>query len=275
MSKQESQKGNVNGFLDMIKSALPTIGKVAMSVIGSFMNEENGGRNGIYSIRLGTSENGEEEGVHFINKDGRVMAVNTSLTKTCTLNFPRKADNLGLAVQLPPFTQFDVTQDLQNSAKSNAQRFSVVSTPSELQCADTTGGTGVLSCLGYFTQKLIEKPFNLNSHIILQMVGKSLKITLRAGLRLESGHALTLGTSAGGELKRFNAIAATSTDADGNDAGLAYILLPDALADYADDDELELIGDLFFENVGCDSLDIRKGETLTPDQLQHFSAILR
>lgn len=44
MSKQESQKGNVNGFLDMIKSALPTIGKVAMSVIGSFMNEENGGR---------------------------------------------------------------------------------------------------------------------------------------------------------------------------------------------------------------------------------------
>lgn len=275
MSEQEFQKENVNGFFDMIKSALPTIGKVAMNVIGSFVNEENGEKNAMYSVTLGASENGEEEGVHFINKNGKVMAVNTSLTKTCTLNFPRKADNLGLAVQLPPFTQFDVTQDMRNAAKSNAQRFSVVSAPSEIQGADLAGGTGVLSCLGYFTKKLIERPFNLNSHIILQMIGKNLKITLSGGLKLESGHSLTLGTSAGGELKRFNTIDATLANAGDNATGETCILLPNVLADYSDDDELELIGDLVFVNIGGNSLDIKMGEPLTPEDVQYLSNALR
>lgn len=275
MSEKDFQTENVNGLFDMIKSALPTIGKVAMSVIGSFVNEENGEKNALYSVKLGASEKGEEEGVHFINTNGKVMAINTSLTKTCTLNFPRKADHLGLAVQLPPFTQFDVTQDLRSSAKSNAQRFSVVSAPSEIQGADVAGGAGVLSCLGYFTKKLIERPFNLNSHIVLQMIGKSLKITLSGGLKLESGRSLTLGTSAGGELKRFNTIEATSGNTGDNAAGDTYILLPNVLTDYADDDELELIGDLVFVNVGGNSLDIKMGEALTPELVQYLSNTLR
>lgn len=275
MSEKDFQTENVNGLFDMIKSALPTIGKVAMSVIGSFVNEENGEKNALYSVKLGASEKGEEEGVHFINTNGKVMAVNTSLTKTCTLNFPRKADHLGLAVQLAPFTQFDVTSDLRKSAKSNAQRFSVVSVPSEIQGADVAGGIGVLSCLGYFTKKLIERPFNLNSHIVLQMIGKSLKITLSGNLKLESGRSLTLGTSAGGELQRFNTIDATSGSAGDNAAGETYILLPNVLADYADDDELELIGDLVFVNVAGNSLDIKMGEPLTPELVQYLSNTLR
>lgn len=275
MSEKDFRTENVNGFFDMIKSALPTIGKVAMNVIGSIVNEGNGEKNAMYSVTLGASENGEEEGIHFINKDGKVIAVNTSLTKTCTLNFPRKADHLGEAVQLAPFTQFDVTQDLRNSAKSNAQRFSVVSAPSEIQGADVAGGIGVLSCLGYFTKKLIESPFKLNSHIVLQMIGKHLKITLIGGLEVQSGRSLTLGTSAGGELKRFNTIDATSGSAGDNAAGETYILLPNALADYADDDELELIGDLVFVNVAGNSLDIKMGEPLTPELIQHLSYALR
>lgn len=275
MTEKEFQKEAVDGFFDMIKSALPTIGKVAMNVIGSFVNEVDSAKPALYTVNLGASENGEEEGVHFLNKDGKVIAVNTSLTKTCTVNFPRKASNLGLTVQLPPFTEFDVTQDLRNSARSNAQRFSVVSTPSELQQADVAGGIGMLSCLGYFTKKMIERPFNLNAHIVLQMIGKNLKITLSGGLEVQSGHSLTLGTSAGGELKRFNTVAATSGNADENAAGGTYILLANALSDYADDDELELIGELEFVNVGGNPLNVKKGEALTSESVQHLSNALR
>ncbi|MBS5205758.1 MAG: hypothetical protein KHZ50_18615 [Bacteroides ovatus] len=272
MTEKDLEKENVGGFFDMIKSALPTIGKVAMNVIGGLVNEENGATSGVYTVALGVSESGEGEGVHFLNKDGRVIAVNTSLTQSCSLNFPRKADNIGIAAELFPFSQLDVTDDLRDSAKSNAQRFGVTSVASEVQKGDVAGGFGIMSCLGYFTKKMLEIPFRLNSHITLQMIGKSLQITLSAGLQLKTGQALTLGTTGGGEQRRFNTVTAV-TDGETNAKG-SYILLPNALADYKDDDELELVGDLLFENVEGVALNIKRGQPLNYDVIQTLSKAL-
>lgn len=177
-----------NGLFDMIKSAIPSIGKAAMgafkTVVGDSAN--SGSSSGCYKASLGTSDNGEE---------------------------------------------------------------SMSPTSYETKCSN--GGAGVISCLGYFTKKMLDKPLYLNSHIVIEAIGNSLKISLRGGIEVQYAQGLSIRQSDGGAEKNFSKVFATRDAKESlvSDDSDAYVLLDNALDGYEMDDDLMIVGDLVFVNV--------------------------
>lgn len=251
-----------NGLFDIIKSALPTIGKAAMGAFKAVVGDSaNGGvSSGCYKVSLGTSDNGEKLMIQFVHENGHIYAVNPSLNESCTLNMPCKGSELiGQQILLRPFSKIDVTEDFNNAVKFNATRFGITSSPTSYETQCSNDGAGVISCLGYFTKKMLSKPLYLNSHIVIEAIGNSLKISLRGGIEVQYAQGLSIRQSDGGAEKNFSKVFATrevkeSSVADGSDA---YILLDNALDDYEMDDDLMIIGDLVFVNVTGQRLQYR------------------
>ena len=252
----------VNGVFDVIKSALPTIGKAAMGAFKAvFGDSANGGvSSGCYKVSLGKNNNGEESMIQFAHEDGHLYAINPSLNESFTLNLPCKGKDLvGQQILLRPFSKIDVTEDFNNAAKYNATRFGLTASPTSYETQCSNGGSGIISCLGYFTKKMLDKPLCLNSHIIIEAIGNSLKVTLRGGLEVQYGQGLSIRQSDGGAEKNFSKVFATrevkdTVVTDGSDA---YIMLDNALDDYEMEDDLMIIGDLVFVNVTGQRLQCR------------------
>lgn len=243
-----------NGVFDMIESALPTIGKAAMGAFKAVSGDSaNGGvSSGCYKVSLGTNDNGEESMIQFAHEDGRLYVVNPSLNESFTLNLPCKGKDLvGQQILLRPFSKIDVTEDFNNAARFNATRFGLTASPTSYETQCSNGGSGIISCLGYFTKKMLDKPLCLNSHIMIEAIGNSLKISLRGGLEVQYGQGLSIRQSDGGAEKNFSKVFATREGEDNVviDGSDAYIMLDNVLDGYGMEDDLMIIGDLVFVNV--------------------------
>lgn len=258
--EQQTMRPELTGIFDIIKKALPTIGKVAMGAINAVV-----GTNGVepetavLKVSLGKNENGEEQSLHFTQQNGRLYAVNTSLTQSCTINMPCKGRELpGVQIHMAPFSKYDVTDDFKRAAKVNATRFSIVNSPTSLAQQQANGGYGVLSCLGYFTKALLSNPFAINGHVMLQAVGNNLKITLTGGIDIQCGQNISLRTTAGGAEKNFSKVSATVSETAANDGNSTKcIILEDALDGFEATDELEFLGDIVFMNAEGKTLKLK------------------
>lgn len=266
---------SVNGFMDFIKSAVPTIGKVVGGLLSAVTNEDGQEQYRCVHIHLGKAGCGKDETMPLVNQNGRIIAYNTSLDKDLTLNFPRKLDRYnGEVLVLEPFTKMDVTDCFTDCSSNDVERFNVQSTnPSDAVSSDGLL-SGIVSCVGYITKKMIEgRVFKLTSHIFLQIVGKDLKITLASGMALESAPSITLSVKDGAENKKYLNIQAQPEVMEYNDGGnsTGVILLENALDGYNDDDELEL--DVTVRYAAPKDMRIcdRKGVAIVHDDL----AILR
>ncbi len=233
-----------DGFFDFIKAAAPTIGKVVGGLINAVTNEDGEEHYKGVKIGLGRSSNGDEECLTLVNVNGRIIAYNTSLEKSLTLNFPRKLNHYnGEVLILDAFSHLDVTDNFSDCSSHNVERFNAQSTDPALEVSSNGLVDGIVSCVGYVTKKLIgDRVFKLTTHIYLQIKGNDLIITLSSGLSLTSAPSIALAVNDGAENKQFLDVQAQPEivlNADGG-SSTGMIVLPNAMEGYSDDDEMEL-----------------------------------
>jgi len=256
---QAAELFRVGGLFDMIKSALPTIGKVAMNVMSTLVGD---GKTMVYTVLSdGDSSDGfADSGLHFIGGDGRVTAVNTSLSKTYTINVPAKGKGLVQSISLSPLGKWDITDDLRNASNANIQRIGVLGLPNQAAKGLNGIGYGVLSCIAYA--------------VLRELIGgKDLRITLSADLNPVQGQAFTIKGGNGGEEKRFNAVTASAIESNA-DGTQKCILLKGALDGFEEDDELEILGDIGFENQTGVSVSSKFGTPLTQEDVKKLTSVV-
>lgn len=262
---------NSNGLFDLISSALPTIGKVAMNVFSSFAND--GTKANCYTaLSEGESEK-DEAGLHFINENGKLIAVNTSLLKSYAVNIPAKGNEPILNAVLKPFSKLDMTEDMRNASNANIQRFSILGMPNPASAGLTNFGEGVISCLAYVTKGILKIGKKLNAHLMLKAVNDDLQIILSVDLKPVSVQSVTVSALNGGEQKRFNFVGATSIESDNNDPEYK-IILKNALKGFQEDDDLEIVGDVMFENLSGECIVEKTGTFLTEEDAGNFLSII-
>lgn len=261
-----------NGLFDFISSALPTIGKVAMNVFSSFAND--GTKVGCYTALSEGQGEEDETGLHFINENGRLMAVNTSLSKSYAVNIPAKGNEPILNAVLKPFSKLDMTEDMRNASNANIQRFSVLGMPKASSAGLTNLGEGVISCLAYVTKGILKIGKKLNAHLTLKAVNDDLQIILSVDLKPVSVQSVTISALNGGEQKRFNFVGAMPIESASNDTEYR-IVLKDALKGFQEDDDLEIVGDVAFENVSGKCVVDKTGTFLTEEDAHNFLSIIR
>lgn len=269
---QAAELFRVGGLFDMIKSALPTIGKVAMNVMSTLVGD---GKTTVYTVLSdGDSSDGfADSGLHFVGGDGCVTAVNTLLSKTYTINVPAKGKGLVQSISLSPLGKWDVTDDLRNASNANIQRIGVLGLPNQAAKGLDGIGCGVLSCIAYAVLRELVGGKDISTHISLRAIGKDLRITLSADLNPVQGQAFTIKGGNGGEEKRFNAVSASAIESSA-DGTQKCILLKGALDGFEEDDELEILGDIGFENLTGVSVSSKFGTPLTHEDVKKLTSIV-
>jgi hypothetical protein len=260
---------DLRGFFDLVKSALPTIGKVAMGVLSNFVS---GSRMAARYTVFGNFNEGlvATAGLHFLRKNNKIYAVNNTMENSYSITIPRRGNNTGLLVHLAPLSQFDVTTEIYDASNANIQNFEVT----EMEPSKTTGlqgsiGASILSCLGYFTKGNLVNPFNLTAKISIRAIGLDIQISLAPGLKILQGQSLEVRSVGDGEVKRFNEVSPCLT---AEEDGTTVLLLKDALAGFKDEDELSLVGDIAFQNVAGIQVADRLGEGISEEVRSIFLA---
>lgn len=262
-----------NGLFDLISSALPTIGKVAMNVFSSFAND--GTKVCCYTALAEGQGEEDETGLHFINENGKLIAVNTSLSKSYAVNIPAKGNEPILNAVLKPFSKLDMTEDMRNASNANIQRFSVLGMPNASSAGLTNFGEGVISCLAYVTKGILKLGKKLNAHLMLKAVNDDLQIILSVDLKPVSVQSVTISALNGGEQKRFNFVGAMPIESANSSDTEYRIVLKDALKGFQEDDDLEIVGDVAFENITGECIVDKTGTFLTEEDAHNFLSIIR
>jgi len=267
---QADELFRIGGLFDMIKSALPTIGKVAMNVMSTLVGD---GKMTVYTVMSeGDCNDGfADSGLHFIGNNGRVIAVNTSLSKTYSVNIPAKGKNPVESISLAPLGKYDITENLRDASNANIQHIGVLGLPNKAAKGLDGIGCGVLSCIAYFVLNELIGGKDISTHISLRAIGKDLRITLSADLCPIQGQSFTIKGSNGGEEKRFNSVVASAVE-NGIEGAGRCILLKGALDGFKDDDELELLGDIGFENLTGASVASKYSSPLTSDEITKLAS---
>lgn len=271
--RNENSPLYVGGIFDMIKSALPTIGKVAVNVMSQLVGDDGEQKAGIYTVLSESQNEFTDSGLHFIGKNGRILAVNSSLSNTYSINIPSKGNEAVQSLSLAPFNYVDVTENMKEAVNENIQRFSVMKLPLNAAKGVDGFGSSVLSCLATVTLAVLKIGKNISPQITLSAKGNDLYITLRVGLNPICAQAFQIIAQNGGEQKRFNSVTATTTENNVDGTG-KYIVLKGALEGFKADDDLEILGDIMFDNVEGKPLEMKRGTEMTAEDVKRLSACL-
>jgi hypothetical protein len=267
--RQKTIKNDLRGFFDFVKSALPTIGKVAMGVLSNFVS---GSRKAARYTVFGNfnEEQTATAGLHFLRSDNKLFAVNNTMDNSYSITIPRRGSNKGLLVHLAPLSQLEITDEIYEASNANIQNFEVTEMePEKTTCLRGSIGASILSCLGYFTKGNLTNPFNLTAKISIRAIGLDIQISLAPGLEILQGQSLEVRSVGDGEVKRFNEVDPCLT---AEEDGTTVLLLKDALAGFKDEDELSLIGDIAFKNVTGVQVADRLGEGISEEVRSIFLA---